>query len=124
MRTFTPTGPTSAATDFTACSDAASSNTMALSALRVTREAIARWTGTTESTTAPRRDVAHVSPQARWLAKTQQDLAAWLESGGFSQVGATENPQRLPALPGPIMYDIGACRVAGGHDRQVDAFAD
>jgi hypothetical protein len=124
MRNITPTGPRCAATDLTASSDAASSNTMALSALRLTREAIARWTGSTQVPAHAPRDVARVSPQARWLAKTQQDLAAWIECGGFSQIGDADHPQRLSALPGPVMYDIAAARATDSRDRQVDAYAD
>ena len=49
-----------------------------------------------------------MSPQARWLAKAQQDLAAWIDGGGFAQIGDAANPALLPPLPGPVMYNIAA----------------
>lgn len=120
----TPTEPMFAATEVTACADAAAStNTMALSALRMTRDAIARWTGGATPPAALSRDLCRVSPQARWIAKTQQDLAAWIECGGFSQVA--DAPQDcLPALPLPVMFDVSSCRRADRRDTQVDAYAD
>lgn len=124
MRMTTPTEPMFAATDVTASADAASStNTMALSALRMTRDAIARWTGGTTPPAAVARDLCRVSPQARWLAKTRQDLAAWIECGGFSQMGDAAL-DRMPPLPGPVMFDVAACGHAGSRDTQVDAYAD
>ena len=55
-----------------------------VSALQTAREAIARWTGGSV-TRRPVPDARHVTPQARWLAQTQRDLAAWINEGGFSQ---------------------------------------
>ena len=125
MRKITPTEPMFAATDVAASPDAVSSNnTMALSALRLTRDAIARWTGTGMPPQAVPRDVSRVSPQARWLAKTQQDLAAWIECGGFSQIGDTSGRALLPPLPGPVMYDISASRSVGSQNEQLGAYAD
>lgn len=131
MRTITPTQPTFTATDFTASSDAASFITaipkasspdaMALSALRMAREAIARWTGGAELPMVAPRDVARISPQARWLTKTQRDLAAWIECGGFSQIADGRNPCLPPTLTMPVMYDILACQGAQERDRKVDA---
>ena len=121
MRMTTPTEPMFAATDVTASANAASStNTMALSALRMTRDAIARWTGGATPPMAVPRDVRRVSPQARWLAKTQQDLAAWIECGGFSQMGDAP----MNRLPAPVMFDVSSCGRADHRDTQVDAYAD
>lgn len=78
---------------------------MNMSALQMTRDAIARWSGS--SRPAAPRDLPRVSPQARWLAKTQQDLAAWIDSGGFAQFGAgAAGPELHPPLPTPAMYDV------------------
>lgn len=106
MRHFTPNEPTFPATDFAATQDADTSPPMTLSALRMTREAIARWTGGTLAPAAVPRDVVRVSPQARWVAKTQQDLAAWIECGGFSQIADGSNAFAAPPLTTPVMYDI------------------
>ena len=82
-----------------------SSNDMTMSALQMTRDAIARWSGNTRP--AAPRDLPHVSPQARWLAKTQQDLAAWIDGGGFAQFGNGAAGSELhPPLPAPALYDI------------------
>ena len=122
---MTPTEPRFAATDVTASPDAASSTTtMALSALRMTRDAIARWTGGTNPPLAAAHNLTRVSPQARWLAKTRQDLSAWIECGGFSQIGDASNHALLPPLPGPVMHDIAACQASDSHSEQVDAYAD
>lgn len=120
----TPTEPMFAATDVTASADAASStHTMALSALRMTRDAIARWSGKGTPPMAVPRDLCRVSPQARWLAKTQQDLAAWIACGGFSQLSDASR-EGLPPRSAPLMYDISACGRPGKRDAQVDAYAD
>ena len=84
--------------------DAPSTNAMNMSALQMTRDAIARWSGNTRP--AAPRDLPRVSPQARWLAKTQQDLAAWIDNGGFAQCGSPTAPEVLPPLPTPVMYNI------------------
>ena len=102
MRNITPPAATFQTTDFGAIATP-SSSTITQSALQETRAAIARWSGSA-NLAAARRDLAHVSPQARWLAKAQQDLAAWIDCGGFSQIGDAANPA-LPPLPGLIMYD-------------------
>ena len=84
-----------------------SSSSMAQSALQLTREAIARWSGSASPATA-RGDLSRVSPQARWLSKAQQDLTAWIEGGGFSQIGDTTNPALMPSLSGSLMVDTAA----------------
>lgn len=121
MRTITPTEPTFAATDFAASQDAVAPNPMTLSALRMTCEAISRWRGGADTPAAVPRDVVRVSPQARWLAKTQRDLAAWIECGGFSQIADGRNPCVPPTLVMPVIYDILACKGAQERDRKVDA---
>jgi hypothetical protein len=81
MRHSMHTEPTIAATRFQPADDA-----LAMSALQLTREAIARWSG--KAVPAPAalpRDKSRVSPQARWLAETQRGLAAFFDDGGFAQ---------------------------------------
>jgi hypothetical protein len=68
------------------------------SALQITREAIARWTGVTPAATLP-KDVHRVSPQARHLEQARRDLAAWIADGGFAQDDAVPTP-----LAAPVMY--------------------
>ena len=101
--------------------DTPSSNAMNLSALQMTRDAIARWSGSTRP--AAPRDLPHVSPQARWLAKTQQDLEAWIDSGGFAQFGSPTAPEILPPLPTPVMYNIAKASM-GISSHGVDACID
>lgn len=120
MRYLTPNEPTFAATDFTASQDADTSPPMTLSALRMTREAIARWTGGATPPAAVPRDVVRVSPQARWVAKTQQDLAAWIVCGGFSQIVDGNNACAAPPLTMPVMYDISRCKGAQAADWNVN----
>jgi hypothetical protein len=67
-----------------------------LSALRITREAIARWTGAAPAATLP-KDVYRVSPQARHLDQARRNLAAWIADGGFAQEDAAP-------LMAPVMY--------------------
>lgn len=64
---------------------------MSVSALKTARDAIARWTCGTV-TSKPVREPGHVSPQARWFAQTQRNLAAWISEGGFSQYDASAAP--------------------------------
>ena len=99
-----------------------SSSPRAQSALQLTRDAIARWSGNASRATA-RGDLARVSPQARWLAKTQHDLAAWIECGGFSQTGNASNQALMPPLPGPVMYNMSALAHCVQHCR-ADACCD
>ena len=105
MRNITPTEPTFPASVL-AASVRPSSSRLSLSASQMTREAIARWSGS--SRPAAVRDLPRISPQARWLAKAQQDLAAWIDCGGFSQIGGPSAPALLPPLPTPVMYNITA----------------
>lgn len=83
---------------------------MSASALKTAREAIARWTKGTV-TSKPVREPGHVSSQARWIAQTQRDLAAWISEGGFSQYDASAAPA-APAAPiqtwndTPSMYTL------------------
>lgn len=88
---------------FTATQSSPASDSLALSALQTTRDAIARWSGKTlaAAATLP-RDTSRVSPQARWLAETRRGLAAFIEHGGFSQFDGAGAP--LPAQLNPSMY--------------------
>lgn len=67
--------------------DATGQVALASAALRTTRAALARWTGELLPTSALARGPLRISPQARWLAQAQRDLAAWINDGGFCQPG-------------------------------------
>ena len=88
---------------FTAIQTLPTQDALALSALKTTREAIARWTGKAlpEAGTMP-RDRRRVSPQARWLAETQRGLTAFFEDGGFAQFEGAGAP--LPDMLMPSHY--------------------
>lgn len=58
---------------------------LAASALHNTQLAIARWTGGIHRPRMLQVGSLHVSPQARWYAKTCNGLQQWVEGGGFSQ---------------------------------------
>lgn len=70
------------------------------SALQITREAIARWTGVAPAAALP-KDVSRVSPQARHLEQARRDLAAWVADGGFAQDDTAQTP-----LAAPVMYRL------------------
>lgn len=90
---------------FTANQSSAASDSLALSALQATRDAIARWSGKMPAPAAALpRDASRVSPQARWLAETRRGLAAFIEHGGFSQFDGAGAP--LPPLPEPSRYNV------------------
>ena len=104
----------------TACSGTASSAALSQSALQITRDAIARWSGNAGSGAPLARDLQRVSPQARWLAQAQCGLADWIASGGFSQAEdasagqpaqlASPSMYQVPAtLPGHPVHDFNAC---------------
>jgi hypothetical protein len=101
MRHSMHTAPSNAASQTPRADEA-----MAMSALQTTREAIARWSGK-EVPAALVRDVARVSPQARWLAETQRGLTAFFSNGGFAQFDTPGTP--LPALVTPTMYSFQPC---------------
>jgi hypothetical protein len=65
--------------------EAVPASALAQSALQLTRAAIARWSGNARPACAPARDLARVSPQARWLADTRYGLDEWIARGGFAQ---------------------------------------
>jgi len=67
------------------------------SALQITRDAIARWTGVTPVAALP-KDVSRISPQARHLARARSDLAAWIAGGGFAQDEAPHTPLAAPVM--------------------------
>ncbi len=126
MRNLTPTGPTFTAN---AIADVTASHAMALSASQLTRAAIARWSGSPRAAAA--RDVPRISPQARFLAKVQQDLDAFMECGGFSQIGHPSAPALLPPMPPlatlaplatPVMFKLASTRdlTAHGEDACID----
>ncbi len=73
-------------------------------ALQTAREAIARWTGGSV-TRHPVPDARHVTPQARWLAQTQRDLAAWISEGGFSQCEGAA-PSVAAWRKAPTMFNL------------------
>ncbi|WP_073212477.1 hypothetical protein [Massilia sp. CF038] len=75
-----------------------------LSALQLTRAAIARWRGSAPAASLP-RDQTRVSPQARHLARAQRDLAAWMAMGGFAQEGNA----CAPAACGWSAWDSAPC---------------
>lgn len=73
-----------------------------VSALSVARDAIARWTGGVRPSAELPRNMSRVSPQARWLERTQRDLDQWIARGGFAQGEGAAAP--LPPLMRPVMY--------------------
>lgn len=77
---------------------------ISVSALQTAREAIARWTGGSV-TRHPVPDARHVTPQARWLAQTQRDLAAWISEGGFSQCDGAA-PSGPAWCKAPVMFKL------------------
>ena len=89
MRAITSTEPSFAAPDCAVCADTAPPNALAQSALQITREALARWSGKPQPAVLLARDLPRVSPQARWLAQAQFGLADWIAQGGFAQDGAS-----------------------------------
>lgn len=108
MQHITSSSPAFTATGPQASLDCARASDLAMSALQTTREAIARWTGGVLPAEALPRDLARISPQARWVSQAQRGLAMWKECGGFSQ---TEQPMcstAMPPLPTPLMLDISA----------------
>lgn len=58
---------------------------MVLAALETTRMAIARWSGGIHRPRMLEISAIHVSPQARWYAKTCEGFDKWREDGGFAQ---------------------------------------
>jgi hypothetical protein len=110
MRTVTPTAPTLDATDFRG---------NAQSALRLTREAIARWTGGGPGTGARPRDGLRISPQARHIAEARQGLETWIARGGFSQ----EKDDTMP-LTTPVMFRIDGLGASGASCRNSDLCVD
>lgn len=96
---------------------------MAQSALQITRDAIARWSGGRVSSPA-RRDIPHISPQSRWLAQAQQDLSTWIERGGFSQTGDAASPAQLSTLQGTVMYSSIASQLCSSAALKADACID
>jgi hypothetical protein len=58
---------------------------MAQAALETTRNAIARWTGGIHRPRMLEIGSLHVSPQARWYARTCEGFEKWREGGGFAQ---------------------------------------
>jgi hypothetical protein len=100
MRPITSAQARFATADCAECND--SPPALAQSALHITRAALARWSGNSNLPAAPARDLARVSPQARWLANAQYGLAAWIARGGFAQ---DETPT-MDGLPTPVMYQI------------------
>ncbi len=115
MRHTMQAEPTSTATQLPPATD-----TLAISALQTTRDAIARWTGKAlPAAAALPRDASRVSPQARWLADTQRGLAAFFEDGGFSQFDGASAP--LPALLTPTMYRLDAPHLSGMGQADMDA---
>lgn len=74
----------------------------AMAAMDAARVAIARWTGGVRPLAELPRDIARVSPQARWVDQAQRNLAEWIEHGGFSQAEGASAP--LPPLMRPVMY--------------------
>jgi hypothetical protein len=63
------------------------SDAMAITALETTRNAIARWTGGIHRPRLLHIGSLHVSPQARWYARTCEGFEKWREGGGFAQDG-------------------------------------
>ncbi len=77
------------------------------SALRMTRDAIARWRGAPLPSGSLPRDNTFISPQARWLAEAHAGLSHWIEGGGFAQgEQGSVAAELLPPLPGPVMYRL------------------
>lgn len=122
MRNTTPTKLAVMATDSQASLDAAPVDTLAMSALQVTREAIARWTGGIRPRAELARDIPRVSPQARWVAQAQHGLAMWIECGGFSQSEQAMCSSSLPLLSAPVMFEISALPDAS--NEHIDACMD
>lgn len=58
---------------------------MVRAALETTRNAIARWTGGIHRPRMLQIGSLHVSPQARWYARTCEGFEKWREGGGFAQ---------------------------------------
>lgn len=104
MRTTTPPEPTLDASLRTVAGNPQS-------ALQITRDAIARWSGKRSAHALP-KDVYRVSPQARHLDQAQRGLAAWIAQGGFSQelaAPAAAPRYRIPALEQLCGNRIDAC---------------
>jgi hypothetical protein len=66
---------------------------MVLAALETTRNAIARWTGGIHRPRLLQIGSLHVSPQARWYARTCEGFEKWREDGGFAQDECGKEPQ-------------------------------
>lgn len=103
MQNITPPAASFTETGIRTIADASAHPSETQSALQMTRDAIARWSGRPFSAAA-RRDVPRISPKSRWLAQAQQDLAAWIACGGFTQIGDAANPAVLPPFTGQVMY--------------------
>lgn len=69
-----------------------------LAALESTRIAIARWTGGIHRPRMLEIGSLHVSPQARWYAKTCEDFEKWREDGGFGRDEQVTAPQDAPSI--------------------------
>ena len=70
---------------------------MRQAALETTRLAIARWTGGIHRPRMLEIGSLHVSPQARWYAKTCEGFEKWREGGGFAQDERRCEPDRHEA---------------------------
>lgn len=75
------------------------------SALRLAREAIARWRGAPLPAGALASNGVRVSPQALWAARASADLRHWIDGGGFSQWDAIGGAQ-MPHLANRVMYQL------------------
>ncbi len=98
MQATPPTEPdfwTNDPDDFPAGMDDA----LAESALHNTQLAIARWTGGIHRPRMLQVGSLHVSPQARWYARTCDGLQQWVEGGGFSQHDDAAQPKRRNDQP-------------------------
>ncbi len=107
MRHLTCTQPQIAAPNPAAGEGAAHACPASHSALQIARAAIARWSGSPAAGSTLARDVARVSPQARWVAEAQCGLADWIARGGFSQ---SDDPLADAPLATPQLYQLSAIK--------------
>lgn len=76
------------------------------SALRMTRDAIARWRGMPLPAASLPRGITRISPQARWLERAHSGLQSWIARGGFADP-EPQQTERTLALSRPVRYRLG-----------------
>jgi len=86
MQPTTPSEPDDRNQDPDDMRSSSEDDALVTAAVEATRMAIARWSGGIHRPRMLEIGSLHVSPQARWYARTCEDFEKWREGGGFGRV--------------------------------------